>query len=99
MIKYINESDFGKEIENKRVLICFYASWCGPCKMLGLVLDKFSQENSIEILKINTDENQSLSEKLSIFSIPTLIIFENGKEIKRITGYLSYDELKKWVNV
>lgn len=96
-MKHVNEKDFLEEINSKRVLVDFYATWCGPCKMLGLVLEKLSEKSIIPILKVDTDESEGLANKYNIFSIPTLIIFENGKEIKRQTGYMSYEELERWV--
>lgn len=98
MIKHVNEEQFENEIKNGRVLVDFYATWCGPCKMLGLVMEKLDKEELIPILKIDTDEENTLASKYNIFSIPTVIIFENGKELKRNVGYLSYEELKKWVS-
>ena len=88
---------FLEEINSKRVLVDFYATWCGPCKMLGLVLEKLNEKDIIPILKVDTDESEALANKYNIFSVPTLIIFENGKEIKRQTGYMSYEELERWV--
>ena len=66
--------------------------------MLGLVLEKFDDENIVPILKLDVDEAKDVAEEYKVFTIPTLIIFENGKEIKRKVGYQSLDELRKWVN-
>ena len=98
MIKYVSEESFKDELVNKKVLVDFYATWCGPCKMLGLVIEKLDEDELIPILKVDTDESNSLATEYNIFSIPTLIMFENGKELKRNVGYLSYEELKKWVS-
>ena len=98
MIKHVDEKQFENEIKNGRVLVDFYATWCGPCKMLGLVMEKLDKEELIPILKIDTDEENTVASKYNIISIPTVIIFENGKELKRNVGYLSYEELKKWVS-
>lgn len=98
MIKYVSEESFKDELVNKKVLVDFYATWCGPCKMLGLVIEKLDEDELIPILKVDTDESSSLAAEYNIFSIPTLIMFENGKELKRNVGYLSYEELKKWVS-
>lgn len=96
-MKHVDEKTFLEEINSKRVLVDFYATWCGPCKMLGLVLEKLNEKDIIPILKVDTDESEGLANKYNIFSVPTLIIFENGKEIKRQTGYMSYEELERWV--
>ena len=80
--------DNNLDIKNDRVLVDFSASWCGPCKMLSLVLDKVEDEKLIDIYKIDIDENDKLADEYKIYSVPTLIIFENKKEVKRISGYM-----------
>ena len=97
-MEHITSNNFDEKIKKDRVLVDFYATWCGPCKMLGLVLEKFDDENIVPILKLDVDEAKDVAEKYKVFTIPTLIIFENGKEIKRKVGYKSLDELRKWVN-
>ena len=97
-MEHITSNNFDEKIKKDRVLVDFYATWCGPCKMLGLVLEKFDDENIVTILKLDVDEAKDVAEKYKVFTIPTLIIFENGKEIKRKVGYQSLDELRKWVN-
>lgn len=97
-MELITSNNFDEKIKKDRVLVDFYATWCGPCKMLGLVLEKFDDENIVPILKLDVDEAKDVAEKYKVFTIPTLIIFENGKEIKRKVGYQSLDELRKWVN-
>lgn len=97
MIKHVDEKNFEKEVNGKKVLVDFFATWCGPCKMLGLVMEKFDKKDIIPIIKVDVDEAQELSSKYKIFSVPTLIIFEDGKELKRISGFMSEEELEKWV--
>ena len=65
--------------------------------MLSEVIEKYDKEEEIEIIKIDVDKAPNLSSKYNIFSIPTLIIFENAKEVRRKTGFMSKEELKKWV--
>lgn len=97
MIKHVTEENFNKVINNKRVLVDFYATWCGPCKMLSMVMEKFDNKGIIDIVKVDVDGAPNLSNKYKIFSVPTIIIFENGKEVKRTSGFMSEEELEKWV--
>jgi thioredoxin 1 len=70
------------------VLVDFWAEWCGPCKMIAPILDELSVEldTSLKIVKVNADDNSSLVAEFGIRSIPTMIVFVGGKEVKRITG-------------
>lgn len=97
MIKHVEEKDFEKEVSKGRVLVDFFATWCGPCKMLGLVMEKFDKKEIIPIIKVDVDEANNLASQYKILSVPTLIMFENGKEVKRTTGFMSEEELEKWV--
>jgi len=94
----INDSSFDAEVEKAegKVLVDFWAPWCGPCRMQTPILEKLAQsgEISTKIVKLNTDESPSVAQKLGISSIPTLILFENGKEIDRMVGVQPEDALK-----
>ena len=93
MAKMYNGENFDEIIKN-RVLVDFYADWCGPCKMLGPVLEKV---NDIDIIKVNVDMYGELSRKYGIMSIPCLILFEDGKEIKRNLGFISEDKIREFI--
>lgn len=95
-IKYLNNSNFSDEIKDKKILVDFYADWCGPCKMLGEVLENIN--NDIECLKVNVDEYSNIAQEYGIMSIPTLIIFDNNKEIRKNIGFLDEDELNNFIN-
>lgn len=97
MKNIISKEEFNNEIKTGIVLVDFYATWCGPCKMLSSVIEKVDEEHLIDILKIDVDEIRELAGEYKIYSVPTLIIFEKGKEIKRISGFMSEDELKGWI--
>ena len=81
----------------KPVLIDFFATWCGPCKMLAPVLKevKDSLGDRITILKVDVDKNQDLSSKYQVRGVPTMILFQNGKQLWRQSGVLTKDEIIK----
>ncbi|MBK2356702.1 thioredoxin [Francisella hispaniensis] len=92
-----DEASFDKLIDNtnKAVLVDFYADWCGPCKTLAPILDQLSKDyTKAVIVKVNVDENQSLAAKFAIRSIPTLIIFKNGKQVETLMGVHTGSQLE-----
>lgn len=83
------------ELIKERILVDFYANWCGPCKMLSPELEKVSDE--IKILKVNVDENQDLAKEYGVMSIPCIILFDGGKEIKRNIGFMPESKLREFI--
>lgn len=77
------------------VLVDFYATWCGPCKLLTPVLDEIAEETGAAIGKVDVDEEQDLAEEYEIMSIPTLMVFQNGEMVQSTIGTPSKDELLK----
>ena len=97
MIKhYTKEDNFDEVIKNK-VLVDFYADWCGPCKMLAMELEKVANEIDVDIVKVNVDEEEEIARRYGVMSIPTLILFENGKELKKTIGFMPKDKVKEFV--
>lgn len=90
MILTINEENFESEVlkSDKPVLVDFWAEWCGPCKMLSPTVDQLSKDfdGKAKFAKVNVDENQNLAAKYGIMSIPTIIIFKEGKIVEQFIG-------------
>lgn len=85
-----NKEEFNKIIsENKKVLVDFFATWCGPCKMLSPIIEELANEVSdVTFVKVDVDEFQDLAAMFKVVSIPTIVVFENGKVVKQNVGYL-----------
>lgn len=94
--------NFDKEViqSSGKVLVDFWAPWCGPCRMQTPILEKLvtSGEIKAKICKLNTDENGPIAQKYGIVSIPTLILFDNGKEVERFVGVQPENVLKSKLN-
>ena len=101
-IKNLSLDNFDNEISssNTPVLVDFWAEWCGPCKMLGPILEEISEDlkDKLQIAKVNLDENQDLAMKYSIRSIPTLLLFKGGELIDTKVGLLPKGDLVEWLS-
>ena len=86
----ISKDDFEKEVvkNNLPVLVDFWAPWCGPCRIVGPVLEKISSEyaSKLKFSKLNVDDNQEIAAKFDVRGIPCMIVFKNGQEVDRIIG-------------
>ena len=92
-----NEEEFNEVIKKDKVVIDFYAEWCGPCKMLSPILDKVSKEMSLDTYKVNVDEVEDVARQYGIMSIPTVMVFEKGKMTKKKVGFMDDAELREFV--
>ena len=94
----LNEKNFEEEVikSEKPVLIDFWASWCGPCRMMSPVVDQIAEEmqDTVKVCKINIDEEENLAVKYNVMSIPTFIVFKEGKEAGRSVGVQDKEEIK-----
>ena len=95
MVKHLESENEFNELIKGRVLVDFYADWCGPCKMLGSVLETISD---IEIIKVNVDEYPELANRFKIMSIPHLKFFSDGKEIDQIVGFVDKETIEEKIN-
>ena len=99
MLKHINSvQEFDQEIREGVVLVDFFATWCGPCKMLSPVLEQVSKENpDLKVLKIDVDEVGQLAAAFGIQSIPTLILFKDGNQVDMRLGYQNKNQLLAFI--
>ena len=101
VIKLDNENFKSEVIEsNKVVLVDFYADWCGPCKMMSLIIDEIANEigDKVKVCKLNVDDAQDIAIQYNVMSIPTLIIFKNGQVNNTFVGLRDKEEIINALN-
>ncbi len=95
----IKSEDFKDVINSGKVLVDFYADWCGPCQMLAPILEQLAEEQTdVKIVKLNVDEAQSIAGEYRVMSIPTMILFENGEVVDQKVGVLSKEDISTWIS-
>ncbi|OZG73185.1 thioredoxin [Hahella sp. CCB-MM4] len=100
-IQHISESEFGDVVikSDKPVLVDFWAEWCGPCHAIAPLLDELAEDmaEDIKVVKVNVDENRDIAGAMGIRSIPTLIVFKDGKAVANQSGVAGFAQLKNFV--
>ncbi len=100
LIKHLTDDNFKSEISKGVTLVDFHADWCGPCRMLSPVLDQIAvdMKGKATVGKVDIDAEQKTAAEFQISSVPTLILFKNGKEVNRLVGLRNADAVKNFVN-
>lgn len=97
-MKHINEAQFEDETKKGLTVVDFFATWCGPCRMMGQILEEVEETNpEIKIVKIDVDENPNLARKFGIMSIPTIIVMKDGEMAGKHVGLMQADDFVEFV--
>ncbi|GGE42362.1 thioredoxin [Pullulanibacillus camelliae] len=99
-ISHVTDQTFSDETSNGLVLADFWATWCGPCKMIAPVLEELDAEMSdkVKIVKLDVDENQETAGKFGVMSIPTLLLFKDGEVVDKAVGYQPKEALAEFIS-
>ncbi|MGE5455710.1 MAG: thioredoxin [Ignavibacteriales bacterium] len=94
----MKKEEFLNLVSKDLVLVDFYATWCGPCKMMSPIIDSLTSERALKVVKIDVDQNMEIAQEYGVMSIPTLILFKNGKLIDKKNGFMPKELLLEWIN-
>ena len=96
-VQHFDSKSFNEAIASGTTLVDFWATWCGPCRMQAPILDSFEAEmgETVKVGKVDVDEEPGIAQRFNIFSIPTIIVFRDGKEIARTVGVTDLNGLKR----
>lgn len=93
----VTKDNFNEVVKEGTILLDFWASWCGPCRMLSPVLEQLAEEENLVIGKVNVDEEEELSATFQISSIPALFLIKDGKVVNKTVGYQPLEALKEFI--
>jgi thioredoxin 1 len=97
-IEHLKAENFDSVVSSGLVVVDFWAEWCGPCRMLEPVFEELSGEmDGVKFAKVNITESQEIAQKYGVMSIPTLVLFKDGKEIDRMMGAIPKGMLRSWI--
>ena len=92
-------NNFNEQIKEGVVLVDFFATWCGPCKMQAPVLEELKEDRGdVKVVKIDVDQETEIAREYGVMSIPTLILFKDGKEVAKNVGFMPKELLVQWIN-
>ncbi|MDK2584319.1 thioredoxin [Romboutsia sedimentorum] len=96
MTQIIDTNNFESELENGVVAVDFFATWCGPCKMLAPIFDELETEmkDSAKFFKVEIDQNMDLARKFMVSTVPTIMIFKDGKPVETMVGFMPKETIK-----
>lgn len=93
----LKDENFKELVKEGKVLVDFYATWCGPCQMLGPVLEEFAKEHEdIKVVKVNIDEHEDLAQEFGIMSVPTMQVYKDGKLERTQSGFMPKEMIATW---
>lgn len=97
-VLHLNEAEFNETIKEGTALVDFWATWCGPCRMLAPTIDALGEElTGVKVCKVDVDQEQNLAARFGVMTIPTVIIFKDGKEVQRLVGLRPIDDYRRAV--
>ncbi|WP_343052879.1 thioredoxin [Catenisphaera adipataccumulans] len=100
IMKVVNQDEFNKLMKEDAVLVDFFATWCGPCKMLSPLLESMASEyeGRCQFVKVDVDQEPDLAGQFGIMAVPTVILFKNGKQAASFAGYQAKPQVQQWLD-
>ncbi len=97
MIVHLKDENFKELVKEGKVLVDFYATWCGPCQMLAPVLEDFAKEHEeVKVIKVDVDQHEDLAQEFGILSVPTMQVYSEGVLVKTQSGFLPKEFIESW---